>query len=70
MRFYDSSWPERPPTPDDLRTAMHAKASFGVKLFEINVLQAIFAACPDVKDAGNLLILRETLLEELGLAYM
>jgi hypothetical protein len=41
-----------------------------VKLFEINVLQAIFAACPDVKDAGDLLILRETLLEELGPSYM
>jgi len=62
--------PERPPTPDDLRTALRAKATFGVKLFEINVLQAIFAACPEVKDAGDLLILRETLLEELGPAYM
>ena len=62
--------PERPPTPDDLRTALRAKATFGVKLFEINVLQAIFAACPEVKDAGDLLILRETLLEELGIAYM
>ena len=62
--------PERPSTPDDLRTDLRAKASFGVKLFEINVLQAIFAACPDVQDAGDLLILRETLLEELGPAYM
>jgi hypothetical protein len=41
-----------------------------VKLFEINVLQTISAACPDVKDAGDLLILRETLLEELDPAYM
>ena len=62
--------PERPSTLDDLRTDLRAKASFGVKLFEINVLQAIFAACPEVKDAGDLLILRETLLEELGPAYM
>ena len=45
-------------------------ASFGVKFFEINVLHAVFAACPDVKDAGDLLILRETLLEELGPAYI
>ena len=62
--------PERPPTPDDLRTALRAKATFGVKLFEINVLQAILAACPEVQDAGDLLILRETLLEEFGPAYM
>jgi hypothetical protein len=62
--------PERPSTQDDLRNALRAKASFGVKLFEINVLQAIFAACPNVQVAGDLLILRETLLEELGPAYM
>jgi len=62
--------PERPSTLDDLRTALRPPASSGVKLFEINVLQAISAACPDVKDSGDLLILRETLLEELGPAYM
>jgi hypothetical protein len=61
---------ELPSTPNDLRNALRAKASFGVKLFEINVLQTIFATCPNVKDAGDLLILRETLLEELGPAYM
>ena len=33
--------PERPVTPDDLRNALGAPDSFGVKLFEINVLQAI-----------------------------
>jgi hypothetical protein len=62
--------PERPVTPDDLRNALGAPDSFGVKLFEINVLQAISNACPDVRDAGDLLILRETLLEEFGPAYM
>ena len=62
--------PERPSTPADLRTALRPPASIGVKLFEINVLQAILAACPEVQDAGDLLILRETLLEELGPAYM
>ena len=64
--------PEWPSTPDDLRTALRPPASSGVKLFEINVLQAIFAACPEVKDAGDLRILRETetLLEELGPSYM
>ncbi len=62
--------PERPRTPDDLRDVLRAPDSFGVKLFEINVLQAILTACPDVKDAGDLLILRETLLEEFGPAYM
>jgi hypothetical protein len=49
---------------------MRAPASYGVKLFEIIVLQAILNACPDVTDTGDLLILRETLLEELGPAYM
>jgi hypothetical protein len=62
--------PDRPVTPDDLRNALGAPDSFGVKLFEINVLQAISNACPDVRDAGDLLILRETLLEEFGPAYM
>jgi hypothetical protein len=49
---------------------MRAPESYGVKLFEIIVLQAILNACPDVTDAGDLLILRETLLEELGPVYM
>ena len=31
---------------------------------------SISKACPDVKDAGDLLILRETLLEELGPVYI
>ena len=61
---------ELPSTLDDLWAALRPPASFGVNLFEINVLHAVFAACPDVKDAGDLLILRETLLEELGPAYM
>jgi hypothetical protein len=62
--------PERPATPDDLRTTLGAPTSYGVKLFEVIVLQAILKACPDVKDAGDLLILRETLLEDMGPAYM
>jgi len=33
--------PERPLTPDDLQDALGAPTSYGVKLFEINVLQAI-----------------------------
>jgi hypothetical protein len=37
--------PDRPATPDDLRTALGAPDSFGVKLFEINALQAILKAC-------------------------
>ena len=62
--------PDRPDTPDDLRTALGTPDSFGVKLFEITVLQSILKACPDVKDAGDLLLLREILLEEFGPAYM
>jgi len=41
-------------------------ASFGVKLFEVAVLLAVFNACRPVKDAGDLLILWEPLLEDLG----
>ena len=62
--------PERPATPDDLRTALGPPTSYGVKLFEVAVLLAILKACPDVQDAGDLLILRETLLEDMGPAYM
>jgi hypothetical protein len=62
--------PERPATPDDLRTALGPPTSYGVKLFEVVVLLAILKACPDVQDAGDLLILRETLLEDMGPAYM
>ena len=62
--------PERPATPDDLRTALGPPTSYGVKLFEVVVLLAILKACPDVKDAGDLLILRKTLLEDMGPAYM
>jgi hypothetical protein len=62
--------PVRPSTPDDLQAALQPPASYGVKLFEVAVLLAVFNACRPVKDAGDLLILRETLLEELGPAYM
>ena len=41
-----------------------------MNLFEVAVLLVVFNACKPVKDAGDLLILRETLLEELGPAYM
>ena len=40
--------PERPATPDDLRTALGPPTSYGVKLFEVVVLLAILKACPDV----------------------
>jgi hypothetical protein len=46
---------ELPSTLDDLRAALQPPASVGVKLFEIHVLQSIFAACPDVKDPGDLM---------------
>jgi hypothetical protein len=51
-------------------TVLQPPDSFGVKFFEVAVLLAVFNACRPVKDAGDLLILRETLLEELGPAYM
>ena len=45
--------PVRPSTPDDLQVALRSPASFGVKLFEVNVLLPVFNACRPVKDAGE-----------------
>ena len=45
--------------------------TFGPKLFEISTLHAVSAACKvKVKDAGDLLLLRDWLFEELGPPYM
>ena len=61
-------------TPPSMSAALGAAlampTTFGTKLFEITSLLAIVAACKPVKDAGDLLLLRETLIEELGPAYM
>jgi hypothetical protein len=57
--------------PDDLRTALALPTTFGPKLFEISTLHAVSAACKvKVKDAGDLLLLRDWLFEELGPPYM
>jgi hypothetical protein len=56
-----------PPMPADLRTALAMPTTFGPKLFEITVLHDVSAACKvKVKDAGDLLLLRDWLFEELG----
>jgi len=47
-------------------TVLQPPDSFGVKFFEVAVLLAVFNACRPVKDAGDLLILWEPLLEDLG----
>ena len=60
-----------PSVPDDLRTALVMPTTFGPKLFEISTLHAVSAACKvKVKDAGDLLLLRDWLFEELGPPYM
>jgi hypothetical protein len=56
---------------DDLRTALAMPTTFGPKLFEISTLHAVSAACKvKIKDAGDLLLLRDWLFEELGPPYM
>jgi hypothetical protein len=60
-----------PSVPDDLRTSLAMPTTFGPKLFEISTLHAVSAACKaKVKDAGDLLLLRDWLFEELGPPYM
>jgi hypothetical protein len=57
--------------PADLRTALAMPTTFGPKLFEISTLHAVSAACKvKIKDAGDLLLLRDWLFEELGPPYM
>ena len=53
--------------PDDLRTALAMPTTFGPNLFEISTLHAVSATCKvKVKDAGDLLLLRDWIFEELG----
>jgi hypothetical protein len=60
-----------PSVPDDLSTALAMPTTFGPRLFEISTLHAVSAACKvKVKDAGDLLLLRDWLFEELGPPYM
>jgi hypothetical protein len=60
-----------PSVSDDLRTALAMPTTLGPKLFEISTLHAVSAACKvKVKDAGDLLLLRDWLFEELGPPYM
>jgi hypothetical protein len=60
-----------PSVPDDLRTTLAMPTTFGPKLFEISTLHAVSTTCKvKVKDAGDLLILRDWLFEELGPPYM
>ncbi len=65
--------PQTPPPPSapvDLQAALGPPTSYGTKLFEVVILPTVVNACKPVKDAGDLLILRETLFEELGNTYM
>jgi hypothetical protein len=60
-----------PSMPADLRTALAMPTTFGPNLFEISTLHAVSAVCKvKVKDAGDLLLLRDWLFEELGPPYM
>ena len=56
--------------PAYLWQALALPESYSTKLFVVVSILAIVAACKPVKDAGDLLPLRETLIEELGPAYM
>jgi hypothetical protein len=59
-----------PSMPADLRTTLAMPTTFGPKLFEITALHAVSTACKvKVKDAGDLLLLRDWLFE-LGPRYM
>jgi hypothetical protein len=63
--------PRQVTPPDDLRSALAMPTTFGPSLFEISTLHAVSAAClVKVKDAGDLLLLRDWLFEELGPPYM
>ena len=51
---------------DDLHAALAMPTTFGSKLFEINMLLAVATTCKvNVKDTGDLLLLRDWLFEEL-----
>jgi hypothetical protein len=58
--------------PADLRTDLAMPTTFGPKLFEIiALLTAVATDCKvKVKDAGDLLLLRDWLFEEIGPPYM
>ena len=62
--------PTQSSAPADRQAALTQPASCGTKLFEVVAILAIVAACKPVKDTGDLLPLRETLIVELGPAYM
>jgi hypothetical protein len=60
-----------PSMSDDLRAALVMPTTFGPKLFEITALFAVAAACKvNVKDTGDLLLLRDWIFEEIGPPYM
>jgi hypothetical protein len=60
-----------PSMPGDLRSALAMPTTFGPKMFEITALHAVSAAFKvKVKDAEDLLLLRDWLFEELGPPYM
>jgi hypothetical protein len=56
-----------PSMPADLHTVLAMPTTFGPKLFAITVLHAVSAACKvQVKNAGDLLLLRDWPFEELA----
>jgi hypothetical protein len=63
--------PRQVTQPADLRTPLAMPTTLGPNLFEITALHAVSAACKvKVKDAGDLLLLRDWLFEEIGSPYM
>jgi hypothetical protein len=59
-----------PSIPDVLRTALVPPTSFGTKLFEVTALLSVATDCKSMKDAGDLLLLRDSIFEDLGPPYM
>jgi hypothetical protein len=60
-----------PLTPADLRTALAPPTTFGTNLFEVTTLLAVATACKlNIKDAGDLLLLRDWIFDELRPPYM
>jgi hypothetical protein len=56
---------------DLLHAALALPITFGTNLFEITVLLAVATVCKvNVKDTGDLLLLRDWIFEELGPPYM
>jgi hypothetical protein len=66
----DTGHVTQPSMPADLLEALAMPTTFGTKLFELTSLLAVATDCKvNVKDAVDLLLLRDLIFEELGPPY-